>query len=179
MTTQQTHFFATRQDQISLLTAVEKLQHFNYVVGGLFDSPQAQTYSPGTAIPTLGIAKNESAIAEASYLVLRAEDDFVCRQIRQIGGEVKYAFDQSQNPDSIIFLHGGFYQNILLYGKIGTVSDTAVSKTIYKLFLSEVRKSFTKFASYYVGPEAQEFARSGGRLTIAAQSPRQHDLTLR
>jgi hypothetical protein len=178
MTTFQTHFFATRRDQIALVNSVEEREHFKYAPAGLFESPKAQIYSPGAMIPTLGVAKNENAIGGDCYLVIASTDDFACREIRQAGGEIKYAFDQSENPNSIIFLHGGFYQDILLYGKIGTVSNTAASKAIYRLFLSVVRTRYAKVGSYFVGPEAQDFARSGGRLTIAAQSPHEYDLSL-
>jgi hypothetical protein len=178
MTTFQTHFFATRKDQLGLINSVEEREHFKYAPAGSFELPKAQIYSPGAAIPTLGVAKNESAIGGDCYLVVALADNFACREIRQAGSGIKYAFDQSGNPNSIIFLHGGFYQDILLYGKIGTVSNTVASMPIYKLFLSAVRTRFAKIGSYFVGPEAQEFARSGGRLTIAAQSPREYDLTL-
>lgn len=154
MTALQTHFFATRSDQITLLNSVEEKEHLNYALAGLFESSKAQIYSPGAMIPTLGAAKSESAIAGDSYLVMRPADNFACREIRQSGGGIKYAFDQSENPNSIIFLPGGFHRDVLLYGKIGTVSNTAESKAIYKLFLSAIRERFAKIGSYYVGAEA-------------------------
>jgi len=93
-------------------------------------------------------------------------------------GGTRYAVDQQENPNSITFLHGGFYSNILLYGKIGTVSDTKSSKTIFKAFSSIIKSRFRKYDVYYIGPDAEKFSRSGGRLTESAQSPREYDFVL-
>jgi hypothetical protein len=45
-----------------------------------------------------------------------------------------------------------------------------------KQFLAVIKNTFSKIKSFYVGPKALTFLKSGKRLTISAQSPREFDL---
>lgn len=53
--------------------------------------------------------------------------------------------DQAENPDSIVFWPGGFYnKENLICGHIGTISDTDGSKKIFKCFEKALKKYVVK-----------------------------------
>jgi hypothetical protein len=178
MPAMQTHFFGTRADQLALLRAAESDQQFKYVVSGLFDLSEPEIYENGSDIPTLGIAKNENAINGYCYLVTKREEPISVREIPQRNGTIKHSISQQGNDNTVVFLHGGFFDNVLLYGKIGTVSQTKASKDLYRRFLSAIQAQCERMGSYYVASEAQVFLRNGGRLTQAVQSPREYDVMI-
>jgi hypothetical protein len=174
----QTHFFATRNDQLALLKAVEERAALKFIVSGLLPSQNPKIYFSRLEIPTLGAAGHENAINGYSYLVMDTAEQIYVKDVVQKQGGTKYGISQEGNPNSVIFLHGGFFDNVLLYGNIGTVWETKRSLEIYRLFSSIMRDQFSKIGSYYVGKEAGEFLGRGGRLTQAVQSPSQYDLVL-
>jgi hypothetical protein len=174
----QTHFFASRDDQAALLRASESSKKFKYVASGLFDTSEPEIYLTGGDIPTLGAARHQNAINGYCYLVLEPETPLFVKEIPQKHGGTKYGISQLGNENSITVLHGGFFENVLLYGKIGTVSGSQKSKEIYNHFLSAIRAQFVRIGSYYLGNEARSFLETGGRLTQAVQSPREYDLVL-
>jgi hypothetical protein len=86
---------------------------------------------------------------------------------------------QKLNPDSITFLPGGIYkeEKILVCGHIGTIFNSAVSRSLYKAFVITVTKGFQKIGSYRVGPEASRLMDNGYRMvTIGITSPPAYDL---
>ena len=95
---------------------------------------------------------------------------------RQVSGP-RYLFDQLINPDTISFTPGGIWlEDILLYGRFATASETKESIELMKIFRNLVRKNFRKLKAYYLGAEAEEMLDNGKRLTIAAQSPPEYNL---
>ena len=95
------------------------------------------------------------------------------------GGSVSYVLSQKLNPDSVVFSPGGIYsgQPVLVSGRIGTISQSAGSKNLYKTFVKAVIQDFEKIGSYYVGPEAARLMQQGYRMvTIGVGSPPIYDL---
>ena len=45
------------------------------------------------------------------------------------------------------------------------------------MFAKPIKKHWAHVKSYYVGPEALEVLRKGGRLTASVRSPKEYDLT--
>jgi hypothetical protein len=120
-----------------------------------------------------------NAIACPSYLVTLAGAAVRIREAPQQGGGVRYAVDQLINPDSIAFSHGGFPSaEILLYGRVGAVSDSAVAKELFRAFSSAISKEFVRLKAFWVGPQADELLRQGCRLTMGANSPTEYDLAM-
>lgn len=98
---------------------------------------------------------------------------------REPAGDVRYAVSQRLNSDSLSFLPGGIYnqEKVLVCGHIGTISDSEISRTLYKSFVSHVTKGFEKIGSYRVGPEAVRLMSEGYRMvTISISSPAAYDL---
>ena len=177
MATKITRFFATKEDLIPVIQAVEKQRSLKYILTGLLDSPELVMFTSAVDISTLGTATHESAICGATYLVADSCENIVSHKRPQNAGGVRYEVNQLGNPKTIIFQPGGLFEGkVLLYGRIGTISDDPTAIEIFRLFAASVRKCFRKVKGDYVGPNAEVLWNSGTRLTQAVQSPPEFDL---
>jgi hypothetical protein len=111
---------------------------------------------------------------------LWALEDTGAGSIKQEPGEsVSYFLSQKLNPDSVVFSPGGIYngQPVLVCGRIGTISQSAGSRNLYKTFVKALIQNFEKIGSYHVGPEAGRLMQQGYRMvTIGIGSPTIYDL---
>jgi hypothetical protein len=171
-------FFATADDLLPVFERVETKHHLAYTLCGLFTSSKFQSFSSGAALPSLRVpAVHPNAIAGAQYLVTPAGQSPVIREVTQNGGGVRYAIDQLVNPDSITIQSGGIYPpDILLHGRVATISSTVFATQVQRAFSSAVGKLFQHIRAFYVGSQAHELWRTGYRLTHSAKSPREYDL---
>ena len=170
-------FFAADRDLIPVLQAVESRGPLKYVLVGYFDTEDLQTFPQGAELPNLGKATSESAVNNESFLVSHPELPIGMRRVHGLGNIDRFSVDQLANPDSVILTPGGMWnQDVLLYGRVATVSQTEVAQDLMRRFASAIRKQFIKINAFYVGPKARELFDAGKRLTIAAQSPRDFDL---
>lgn len=177
MSSHQNLFFATSADLLRLASIVEGSKRFDYILTGMFESPNPAVFHSAEAIPNLGKATEVNAINCASYLVVRPGQPVAVRPVPQFEGGQLYAIDQELNPDSITLHPGGAYdEEILLYGRIATVSETPLAVDIYRQFQSALKKTFKKIGRYFVGDEALDEMARGKRLTIGALSPQEFDL---
>jgi hypothetical protein len=149
-----------------------------YTLTGLFEWPDLSAVAKGEQIPTLWeMAKSPSAINCPSYLVTPADVPVQVREVPQISGGTRYAVDQLINPDSIALSHGGLFSaEILLCGRVGTVSDSPIAKALLRACLNAIAKEFVCVKAFWVGPQAVELLHHGCRLTIGADSPKEFDL---
>lgn len=177
MAKNQTMFYATARDLSSVLSAVEATKPIRYTTMGLFKTKVPQTYSSFTDIPDFGRAIHPTAVANPSYLLSIQGTQIYAREISQKAGGVLFAVDQAENPDSVAFRPSGRYGNaVILYGTIGTVSQSSESKELYNFAVKAFRKGFLRQQEFLVGPEAREAWNAGVRLTIGASSPVEFDL---
>jgi hypothetical protein len=174
------HFFATADDLLPVFDLVERKYRLAYTLTGLHVSPELCAVTKGADIPTLrDVMEAPNAIACPSYLVTIEGAAVQVREVPQQSGGIRYGVDQLINPDSITFSHGGFFSpDILLYGRAGTASDSAVAKKLFRVFSSAIAKEFERVKAYWVGPRANELLRKGCRLTIGANSPKEYDLAV-
>ncbi len=173
----QLSFFATKGDLESLLRAVESEQPLQFVVAGLFDSPNIQPMESLLGASNLGSVAGGDANHEPAYLVAGRGIPIEVRPVPQRRGGVKYAVDQLANPKTIAFRTGGvFGKTCLIAGDMGTASDDPSSLELFRLFSKQPRHRFTKIKSFYVGREAGELFDKGWRLTANAKAPSLYDL---
>jgi hypothetical protein len=169
----QIHFYATKNDLISLLGAVERQRDIKYLVFGRSKSKTPTEFEIVSDLPELGKATHESSVASRQYLVCKK--DGILRP-RPVGAD--YAFDQLINPETVSFNPGGVWKKgILLKGGFGTASGSDFSLELMKLLRSTIRKHFRKIRGFFVGAEAEQMLDRGDRLTFAEQCPRTMDLT--
>lgn len=170
-------FYATAADLRPLLSLLETQKNLQYTLTGLFDTSTPQTYRSYVDIPDFGTALHPTSIANPEYLVSPQGATVRIRDVPQRRGGVFYAIDQLLNQDTIVFGPGGRYQrDIMLYGRIGTVSDSPMSKGLYHFFTRPFRERFKRADEFFLGPEALDFARRGGRLALSASTPAEYDL---
>jgi hypothetical protein len=172
-------FFATREDLLRVIETVESRIELKFARSGIAAVPHVDIFMHGSDIPDLGKATAASAIACASFLAWTPEVSLRTRHVKRPGGTECFAIDQLENPDTIEFSPGGIWNDdVLLHGRVATVSESPASQALMKRFGAAIKKHFVKIKAFYVGPQAKVMLDAGKRLTISAQSPREFDLAL-
>jgi hypothetical protein len=173
-------FFALRDDLLPVLDAVERDGPLKYVRTGQFVSPNPQSFMRSAEIPDLGQANANSSIACESFLVTESALPVNVRRITTTAGVERYCIDQLVNPDTIAFTPAGLWiSDIVLSGRVATVSASAISQSLMKRFYSPIRTQFSKIKVFWVGRHARDRLDTGKRLTTSVQSPHDFDLTAR
>jgi hypothetical protein len=178
----QIRFFALKDDLIPVLDVVERKGPLKYTLTGNFLVAEMKgeitVFETGTDIPDLGTASGDQQAACDSFLVCEGNVEIRLRRIRGNDGD-RVCVDQLVNADTVTFTPGGIWNgDVVLSGRVATVSDTVVAQTLMRRFKSAIKKTFTKVGAYYIGPNALTLLKSGRRLTDAVQSPPEYDLKL-
>jgi hypothetical protein len=172
-------FFATKQDLAPLLNSLEAQQNLEYTLTGMFDVNRLQTYFSYADIPDFGQASHPNAIGNPTYLVSLRGTKLRSYEVPQEAGGICFAISQRLNDDTITFSPGGWYgSDVILYGHIGTISNSVTSKNLCNFFARSFRERFERVQEFYVGPEALDRGKDGVRLTIGAASPTEVDLKI-
>lgn len=170
-------FYATAQDLAPVLSSLEAQKSLQYTLTGLLKMNKPQTYFSFADIPNFSQASHPNAIANPTYLVSLRGTALRTYEVPQEAGGVRFAISQKLNEDTITFSPGGWYgTQVILYGRVATISANLSSKNLYNLFAKAFRGNFAKIQEFLVGPEALDLARRGVRLTIGAASPAEVDL---
>jgi len=174
----QRHFYALPEDLIGIFDLVEPPQPLRYTPTGMLTSSRPESFLNGVYLPSLNAPPpSDAASSGHSYLVTLRDSEPVGRKVELNSGDVRYAFDQLMNPDSIELLPGARHESgAILYGRIATGSDSAVSRKLFGLFKQAIGKRFRKINAFWVGAKAEEAWRQGERLTIGLASPQEYDL---
>jgi len=175
-------FYAIQADLLALLEVVASQGKLKYALTGNFLKSEINDripiFSLSAEIPNLGRASADSSSACDSFLVCEIETPVNLRAAGVKGERI--CVDQLANPDSVEFKPGGIWnENVVIQGRIATVSDSQLSQALMKRFLAAIKKVCPiKIRSYHVGANAVTLLRKGMRLTAAVQSPPESDLTL-
>src|SRR5687768_5263610 len=89
-------FYATTSDLSALLKAVRIRRDVKFVRAGLLDSPEQACSDEPDEVRPFGL-----------YLVIDRDRDVAIRPVPQRKGGVKYAVDESQNPEGASLHPGG------------------------------------------------------------------------
>lgn len=174
-------FFAVLSDIEPLIRDVESINSLTYYKTGLLDKQDMRVYHSLFELPNLGITSSGDWNKIENFLVVKTDTNIVAREVPQRTGGVKYAIDQMVNPKSIEIKVGGVYsnkENVIVAGRIATISTENDSNELYKLFTGKLKKSFTRIGSFYVGKFAETRLREGWRLVTNERSPKEYDLTI-
>src|SRR6266581_4394341 len=135
-----------------------------------------ETFTAGAELPNLGKASSDSAINSDSFLVAGRPVPIKMRRVKAAAGAERLYVDQLDNPDTVVLTPGGIWgTDIVLHGRVTTVSESGASQELMKEFHGTFRRRFTKIKAFFVGPKAVVLLEAGKRLTISAQSPRDFD----
>lgn len=170
-------FFGTHDDLARILSVVDSDGDLDYTSTESPTASQPLKWATGTSLPGLGTADASSAAGCATFLVTPAGARINHRRVSLEDGGMVNLIDQLENDGSVLFTPAGRYDpQTMLYGKVSTVWDDPVSKSLMRRFRLAFRKHFTKVKAYWVGPEALYHLRSGVRLTVGAESATLFDL---
>jgi hypothetical protein len=165
-------FFATAGDLapvLSLLEAQKKLQYtpMRHVV-----SNRAQIYFSYADIPDFGRTSDPTAVMNPAYLVALQGTVVQVESIPLRTGGINFAIDQGLNKDTVTLRPGGMYgHDALLYGSIGTVSESDSSLNLYDFMVEPFLARFAHVHGLFLGPEAFDFWKSGVRMSASASPP--------
>jgi len=177
MSQNQTIFYATTRDLAPVLLSLEEQKGLQYTLIGLFNVNKPQIYLSYIDIPNFGQTLYPTAVANPSYLLSLKRTALRVRDVPQAAGGIRFAIDQLWNEDTIVLRPGGRYEgNVVLYGMIGTVSDSVASKDLYRFAANVFRGHFERVQEFLVGSEALALSKAGTRLTTSASSPPEFDL---
>lgn len=175
------YFFATKGDISSITAEVEKQFPLKYVLAhhDLFPeySDRAPWYESAIQIPTLGIATRKQTTSCERYIAMDRSTQ-IEPVARLIGGVSRIAFELGNCEDCIELTSGGFWnEDVLISGLVQTWSEGASAQRLMRKFSSLMKKIFSqKSGVYWIGPEAFEFLKNGGRLTLNLDAPSAMDI---
>jgi hypothetical protein len=173
----QLSFFGTREDLEDILRPIEASRQLEFVRTGTFEAPSSESTPSLLGARDLGVASAGETHMAATYLVVNRGSQVRFRPIEQRKGGVRYAVDQLENPESIVFRPGGTYgESTIIAGQVGTGSERSEALELYRTFEREIRRRFSKIRSFYVGRNAAELLDKGWRLTVNEKSPQLYDL---
>ena len=179
MKSKQMMFFATISDFEAIMKSLEEQLSIKYYKTGLLDSDRVPTYDSIFEIPNLGHTKFGDWNSTDTFLILPINESLNVREVPQRIGGIKYAVDQKVNVDSIILNLGGIYdgaENVLIAGRVGTISEGSFAQNIYSIITKRIRKDFKKKESFYLGKDAEDKLKSGWRLVADVKFSKDYDL---
>jgi len=142
-------FFALKEDLLPVFETVERETPLKYVRMGQSTRSDYESFASGVEIPNLGKASAESAINCESFVVTESAVALNVRPIRSTGGIERYCVDQLVNPDSITFTPAGVWNSdVVLHGRLATVSESAISQALMRRFNSAIRAHFGKIKAF-------------------------------
>lgn len=174
-------FFATIEDVENSIRYIESMIDIQYSKTGLQDSKNIPTYKSLFDAPSIGVTFSGDWNRIDNFLITKKTTSLNIRKVNQRTGGTKYTVDQMDNPKSIEMKLGGIYkekENVLVAGRISTISEDSDSNELYKLFVNILKKEFKKIGSFYVGKIAEEKLKMGWRLVTNEKSPKEYDLTI-
>jgi hypothetical protein len=165
-------FYATARDLTPVLSLLEAQKKLQYTAMRHVVTNKPQTYFSYADIPEFGRADDATAVMNPKYLVALQGTAVQVETIYPKTGGINFAVNQGLNKDTVGLRPGGMYGNdVLLYGTIGTVSESNASLHLYDFMVEPYLARFTEVHGFFLGPEALGLWKSGIRLTTSATGP--------
>lgn len=179
MKSKQLFFFVTTSDIQSILQKFESSNAVQYIQTGMFDDFSVTLFNSMFNYEFLGYSISGDWNQLDSFLILPVGVKVNIREVPQKRGGLKYAIDQMQNPQSIVFKPGGILrEGVIVAGSIGTISDHKYSILLYRNLSNQMKKEFSKIGNFHVGEDAKRKLSDGWRLVTNEKSPKDYDLVL-
>ena len=165
-------FYATARDLTPVLSLLETQRKLQYTATRRLVSNRPQTYFSYADIPDFGQTYHPTAVMNPAYLVALQGTAVQVKTIYPRTGGVNFSVGQDLNKDTVGLRPGGMYgHDVLLYGSIGTVSESEASLKLYDFMVEPYLARFAQVHEFFLGPEEFELWKSGVRLTTSAASP--------
>jgi hypothetical protein len=176
----QVMFFTLLEDIENIIRDFESAIEIQYCKMGLFDNKSIPTYYTVFDAPNIGFTLSGDWNSIDNYLISKKSTSINIREVAQRTGEMKFAIDQMNNPESIELKIGGIYmekENVIVAGRIATISEDSDSLELFKFLSTKIKKEFKKIGTFYVGKSAKQKLKEGWRLVTNEKSPREYDLS--
>lgn len=172
-------FYATADDMLPALLRVDRIVTIKYAVAGSSDQAIFPEFRPCTAIPRFGVVDEDDWNLTPCYMVMDATQRVKMEKVKQHGGGIKYVADANKNRNVLLFSPSGIYQDrAIICGKIGRTDSTQVARQLYKLFVGELLRGFSRVSVYWIGASAMCLLRSGWRFTPSLRWSNEADLRI-
>lgn len=178
MRKKQFSFFATQEDLMGVLTALEAKISFCFASTDVIGDEAPSIHKSFSEIVDLSIARFGDPSKEKAFLLVASDARLQVRKVEQRRGGEKYFLDQLSTPESVVLRPGGVFgeSECIVAGQVGTVSEDKWSVDLYKILLAEFKSKFTRIKSFYVGKIASKMLGDGIRLTTNIKAPPEYDL---
>ncbi|MPV64319.1 hypothetical protein [Burkholderia sp. BE17] len=183
------HFYATKDDSLSLTDFVEGRQEVKYILSHHHFyqecGAEAPVFNTARDIPDIGLGTQGDTARCKNYILVERSVEvvpmsrFIGRNLPE-GGKWYTAYEPGNCTKGIEFKSGGIWSDgTLINGLIQTWSDDPAAQKLMRQFASAMKKVFKeKIGIYWVGPEAYELLRQGGRLTLNVAAGPEFDLKI-
>lgn len=169
--------YATAGDLTPVLSLLEGQKKLQYTPTHHVVTDRAQIYLSYADIPDFGLTYDPTAVMNPAYLVALQGTAVQVESTPLRTGGINFSIGQRLNEDTVVLRPGGLYgRDVLLYGSIGTVSESEASLSLYDFMVEPYLARFAPVREFFLGPEAFDLWKSGARLTISANSPIDFDL---
>ena len=101
------YFFATKNDLLLVLGALEARKQIKYTRAGMLAGPEPELWKSGADLPGLGKAAGDQAVSCDFFLILDEASSVNVVTQRMFNGEIRYDVEQPANPNSVILNVGG------------------------------------------------------------------------
>ena len=164
-------FYATARDLTPVLSLLETQKKLQYTPMRHVATDRAQIYLSYADIPDFGRTYGPTAVMNPDYLVALQGTAVQVKSIHLRTGGINFAIDQRLNKDTVTLRPGGMYGgDVLLYGSIGTVSESDASLNLYDFMVEPLLTRFAHVHGLFLGPEAFDLWKSGVRMSASATS---------
>ncbi len=172
------YFFMNIDDLIDLSGMIEKQMDLVYIENSAYYHTDVKGFEAIADIPNLGISISGNQQSE-NYIVIGKKSIIKWRKIKQNNNAYRYFVDQAENPDSIVFWPGGFYnKEKLICGHIGTISDSVCSKKIFKCFEKSIKKICSEKRGRYYYSERIKNIENVRLITMNVNEALAYDLSI-
>ena len=111
--------------------------------------------------------------------MVQQDNEIIFKESKQCDGTSKFYLGQDDNVDSIVLWPGGLYNDdSLISGHIGTISNSLISKKIFKIFQKNIKKRCKlKIGRYYIDDTLQSMKKYR-LVTMTVKEPLEYDIQL-
>ncbi len=173
------YFFMNKDDLINMSSIIEKQIDVAYIRNNAYHQTGIKGFGSIKDFPDLGLNMSGNQQNE-SYIVIEKKCNINWRKVKQKNNDYRYFVDQAENPDSIVFWPGGFYnKENLICGHIGTISDTDGSKKIFKCFEKSIKKICSEKQGRYYYSENVKTMKNVRLITMNIKEPVIYDICIK
>jgi len=166
-------YFSNSNNLKSILTTFVNNFDVDFIETGLFDTKDfSRKKIEEIVAPNVPFG---DWVHNDRYLIIEKDNPVFIREVPQRRGGMKYAIDGNKNPDSLLIVIGGaFDENTIIAGEIFMSSKTDFTTKSFGFFNGVFKKNFLFKKGWFISNEISNDV----RLTTCISSPSSSDMKL-